>query len=127
MRNINVYIIEKLRINKDTNIGNFLNAKEFQKDDILYVNPNISINSNETGKPGIPSFYKVISNNGKRLTISPILSKIEFEKDEKHGIATPNEKKQYKSSSININKDGLTYYGGNVLCLWDGNPIKFYK
>ena len=128
MKNIYNFIFEKLKINKDSKnleIYDWWDATKFKKDDIVYINPNISRGLNKPGKPGIPSFFIVVWNHGKSLKITAINSII-ISGDESEGKIIPNEKILYNSMIISI-KDEIAKVNGYVLYLWDGSPEKFYN
>ena len=130
MKKINNYILEKLKINKDIKIKSddrrFWDAKMFQKDDILFSNPNISRPlSTEFSKPGFPSFYKVTDTKNNKVKIAPIGYKL-ISGDRKKGECMPDDSHIYKDCWLKIDDDFI-YYGGNALYLWDGTPVKFYN
>lgn len=124
MQNINSYIVEKLHLDKDIYTHDDNDAREFEVNDIIYTNPNIEVEGNPS-KPGIPVFYKVISNNKKKLEICMLGSEL-ISGSTKNGEKIPNEK-EYGKCKLTIGKNGITEYGSNILFKWDGNPVKFYN
>ena len=131
MKTIDKYIIEKLIIDKNTGLDRDSSldwdARTFKPYDIIYSNPNISRGVNKPGKPGIPSFYKVISNNKKKLEIAHLGTKY-VSGNRNGGEAVPENEKEIIGNpvKISIDKNGFAIYGANVLYLWDGKPEKFY-
>lgn len=128
MKDIDKYITEKFKISKDIeNIDDYSSdARRFKKNDILFSNPNISHGLKKSGRPGLPSFYKVTDTDKKRVKIAPIGNKL-VSGDRKNGECIPDDNVVYKDSWLKIDNDGLIYYGGNVIYLWDGTPEKFYN
>ena len=131
MKAIDTYINEKLVLNKD-NIKDyavepyFCDAKTFKKDDILFSNPNIDHKPQIEGKPGIPSFYKVTDADKKRVKVAPIRDKL-VSGDRKNGECMPDDNVVYRDCWLKIDDDVLIFYGGNILYLWDGMPVKYYN
>ena len=130
MRTISTYIIEKLNLNDkekfDYNEHEYWNARRFQKDNILYTNPNISRGPKNPGRPGLPAFYKVTDIGKNKIKIAPIGDKL-VNGDRKKGEYMPDDSRIYKDCWLKIDDDGFIYYGGNVVYLWDGTPEKFYN
>ena len=127
MKNIYNFIFEKLKINKDSKYTEIYDwdATKFTKNDILYINPNIIRGIKKPGKPGIPSFFKVEWNNGKKIKIAILDGKI-VSGDETEGEIVPYTKVIHDSKIILI-KDKMAKINGYTLYLWNGNPEKFYN
>lgn len=123
------YIQEKLvitrNLKREHNQEDWCDATTYRKDDILYSNPNYARGKNKGGNPGIPSFYRVLSNDGKRLQIQPIGCNI-LHKQNGEGECEADTSHSYAPCYIKIDKNNFAYYGGNVLYYWDGKPEKFY-
>ena len=128
MKQINSFILEKLKINKDSkNLEIYdWDATKFKKGDIVYINPNIVRGVNKPGKPGIPLFFIVVWNHGKSLKITEINSCI-ISGDESEGEIMPNEKVLFDSMIVPIKDEIAKVKGGYVLYLWDGSAEKFYN
>lgn len=118
MKSINLYIIEKLHIDKDTQVYDKSKPTNWEVGDII-----VGIDS---GNTVWINFYKIVKVLGKSFDVRQLKEKI-VKGDGQRGESVP-ELDKYESNEIKrirINKFGSAKIGYEYCYIWSGNPVAF--